>query len=175
MELVIVAVLGALLGAALMLLPLRAVNIRRMRAHARRVHADEQFVETTAGFGQIHELEKAGLRQDAATASSALRQRHADVIAEHEAAIAEQRQEYALSFQTSRIEVEGRDLHISNLKGEIKGLNSAHEVTQQWADRILRTHDWHIGGKGDPHEKGVTLIRYECACGAVTHAPEGSL
>ncbi len=51
---------------------------------------------------------------------------------------------------------------------------AGQEETQEWADRTLLSHDWHIGGKADPHGKGV-LVRYECACGAVTHAEEGTL
>ena len=59
-----------------------------------------------------------------------------------------------------------RQAHDEELAGQ--------EETPEWADRILLTHDWHIGGKADPHDMGV-LVRYECSCGAVTHAKEGAL
>ena len=171
LEIAITAVVTALV----MLLPLRAVNIRRLRAWASRdasvaaqVRADEVF----AGAFAEAERMRAQLADE-------LEQEHEETLdmlnGQHEATLAEQRQEYALSFQTSRIERESRDLHIANLEGEINGLTSAHEEAKVWADRILRDHEWHVGGKANPHGKGVE-IQWGCAnCPAVVFAPEGSL
>lgn len=121
MELAI-AVAVTVLG---MLIPLRMVNIRRMRGWAAR-----DMVAIAAG--------------DAALASIA-------------------RQDEAQRRST--------DAFVT-LKREHAEREAASKAV---ADRVLANHDWHIGGKDDPHGRGV-LVRYECAgCSAVTHAPEGSL
>ena len=114
----VLAILGTVL---LMLLPLRMVNIRRMRAWAAR------DIEVITAADRQNEMRKAG---------HALQREHAEELAEQ-------------------------------ARGQ--------EETQEWANRILLNHDWHIGGKADPHDMGVE-VQWECAhCPSVVFAPEGSL
>ncbi len=113
--------IAVVVTALVMLLPLREVNIRRMRAWVAR----DLGLQTHADY-----VNTAGEAQDA------LRQGY-------EAELAEQ------------------------ARGQ--------EETQQWANRILREHEWHIAGKGNAHGKGVE-IQWQCAnCPAVVFAPEGAL
>lgn len=94
--------------------------------------------------------------------------------AAHVAAVVALETDHMAASDTSQRAIVGLQGSLSKARGEIDGLNAAHAETKRWADKILRDHEWHIGGKADPHAKG-TLLRYECACGAVTHAEEGAL
>ncbi len=81
-----------------------------------------------------------------------------------------------LNSEKNRLNEDKRQLRdeITGLQGEIEGLNSAHAKTEEWADKILRHHDWHVGGKGNPHDRGV-LVLFECECGSKTYAEPGTL
>ncbi|KKN74337.1 hypothetical protein LCGC14_0391380 [marine sediment metagenome] len=60
-------------------------------------------------------------------------------------------------------------------RGEIEGLNAAHAEAKDWADKILRDHEWHIGGKEAVHGRDPR-VQYSCAhCKAVIYAEEGAL
>ncbi len=142
--------------ALVMLLPLHLLNTRRLRAWAARdvagVSFTKAFKAADKSFADLAEI----LKRDHAEATAALK-------LEHEAVLTNARQ------------VEGDLRHeITHRDGQIIGLNEAHAEAKIWADRVLLLHDWHVGGKADPHEQGRSLVRWECLCGAVIYAPAGS-
>ena len=161
--------------ALVMLLPLRMVNIRRLRAWAAREAADEGFAAYERLVVKGGE-EREHRHEDAIEELKRSHSGYVDTLrAEHDEDISRRIATADAAHADATYSLEVQNTTITHLQGQIDGLNSAHAETAVTADLVRTNHAWHIGGKGDPHEKGVTLIRYECACGAVVYAPEGSL
>ncbi len=188
-ELIIAAVLGALLPSiALYLVDRRrrgawgAESASRGREGALGAVAEQKATEVAAETERLvseHTSTVRALNASATTSYATLKSEHVAEVevleAEYDAAVVEMENEHAVASELSQQAIVAVQNSLSQTQGEVTGLNSAYAETKQWADRILRDHEWHIGGKADPHSKGTTLIRYECACGAVTHATEGTL
>ncbi len=180
------AAIAAVVTALVMLLPLRLVDIRRVRAWAGRDDAREETVAYIAeGEALVAEVRsnaeavftdlehkhtdaEAALVEGHANGLEALMQTHDGLVTILKAEHAEFR-ETAQGVNSSLLE------NVAQLRGQVIGLNEAHAETKEVADRILRDHDWHIAGKGDPHGRGV-MVLWQCSgCQAMTYAPEGSL
>ncbi len=170
-EIAIAVVVTALVTAALMMLPLRMMNIRRLRAWAARDASAIARIDGDLVTAGIIERLKVTQADDLVRLGIAHLDTEAALTEEHGVAVSELEQENAAAQRV----IDTQKQNLTALDGNIAGLQVAYAEDKVWANLILRNHAWHIGGKGDPHEKGVTLIRYECACGDVTHAPEGSL
>ncbi len=178
MELVIAFVLG-------LLLPSVAVYLVDRRRHG-------AWVAETASRGREGALIEAAVQKATEVATDTER-----IVIEHTVAMAAERAdsvevvgrtladqrhraeeteaEHEETNEAARQVVEGLQNTLLLARGEIEGLNSAHAEAKEWADKILRDHEWHIAGKEAVHGK-EPLIQYGCVhCKAVIYAEEGAL
>ena len=146
------------------------------RSHAETMAGltDERSAERQAAAQTLREtLERTEAAHNEAEAHLALVHREASETAGRgaealQATVSELRAEIEGLMQLHGA-TEGLRQVIDQHHAAIEGLNETKAV----ADRVVSDHDWHIAGKGEPHGKGV-LIRWECDCGTVTYAPEGT-
>ena len=154
-------------GLAVMLVPLRQLNVRRMVAWSARDAARLEGENAVQGkrfiIQELVSNHEVLVSRDAAMAREATKR---DTAAHDLAVVALKSVHGAVVSSLEHTQ--------AKLQGQIIGMESAHVVDKRWADSILRNHDWRIGGKADVHGLGP-LVRYECVCTAVTFAEKGSL
>lgn len=153
MELIIAFVLGAVL-------PL--IGVYLVDQHRRDAWLAERLAR-----GREELLGEAAVQKATAVAVETER-----LVSEHTEAAKAQREE---DHETARQVVEGLQNTLLLARGEIEGLNSSHAEAKEWADKILRDHEWHIKGKEAVHGRDPR-VQYECAhCKSVVYAEEGML
>ncbi len=167
LELIIAFVLGALLPSIAVYL----VDRRRRGAWA--AESASRGREEALGEAAVQEATEVAVANERLLAedTEAIR----TLAQEHSAATEALEAEHDEAREAGRQIVEGLQNTLLLARGEIEGLNAAHAEAKDWADKILRDHEWHIGGKEAVHGRDPR-VQYSCAhCKAVIYSEEGTL